>query len=641
MKTVIPLTQAELRNNGVDEYIQRIKQCECNEILISVESGDSFESMENKAKEAKLICDKFHEAGIKTSIWIHPTLNLIPFREYVNLQPLTGESINGKCCPMDDDYCRDAGDYAALMVKHTGTKTLVLEDDFRMQFPSLPACCFCEHHMKFYSEYIGKAVTREEMEENLFGAPNVYREAWVKGSQAGLIKLAKAIREAVDAVDPNVEICFSTGPANCGADGTDVFELIDILKGKHEKATIRLSGGPYWQEGFYLTRNMMSAVELERYTALKCKQRGIIGRAEGDCFPRPRHIVPASHLEIFHTALLFDGNCGEILKYMMDYTASPRYEQGYTNAHIKSLPMYDKIEEIIQDTELVGFNPVEDFALQAYTHHLNPIPENEAFESPVRNFCTDNALPTAHEGNGVNILFGDRARKIDLQLLKNGSIIDLVAAKTLTELGVDVGIEAIHDCTFPGGREYFIEENENVGIAMSFDAAEIQLNHRASIKSYFIPNTGGVNYHSVKGGTLCSDRVVSSYLYENKDGLKFLMFNFDANQCSTRRANQGVFTNYCRERLIFKSYEWLHGSKLDAYCEGHPWLYTLVRKSENKCVVGLWNHCADDIDLPVVELGDAYQKATFINCDGTFENNRAVITNGLGAFKYGFIELTK
>lgn len=641
MKTFIPLRQGELVNNGVDGYIECVKLCACNDVLISVDSAESFESAENSAKELKVLCNQFHKAGIKTGIWIHPTLNLVPFRKYVNLLPLKGEPINGKCCPMDDDYCRDAGYYAALITKHTGTKKLILEDDFRMQFPSLPACCFCEHHMKFYSEYIGKEVTREEMEANLFGEPNIYREAWVKGSQAGLVKLAKAIREAVDAVDPDVEICFSTGPANCGADGTDVFELIDILKGKHETVTARLSGGPYWQEGFYLTRNMMAAVELERYTALKYKQHGIIGRAEGDCFPRPRHIVPAAHLEIFHTALLFDGNCEEILKYMLDYTASPRYEQGYTNAHIKNLGLYDKIEALIKDTELVGFNPVEDFALQAYTHHLNPVPENEAFESCVRNFCTDNAMPTAHEGNGVNVLFGDRARRIDLQLLKNGSIIDLVAAKVLIERGIDVGIEAIHDCTFPGGREYFIEETENVNTAMSFDAAQLQLNERALVKSYFIPNTSGVSYHSIKDGALCSSQIVSSYLYENKDGLKFLVFNFNADQCSTRRASQGVFTNYCRERLIFDSYEWLHGSKLDAYCEGHPWLYMLVRKNENKCVVGLWNYCADDIDLPVVNLGDTYQKAAFINCDGTLEGDKALITSGLGAFKYCFIELTK
>ncbi len=641
MKTVIPLRQAELVSNGVEGYIERVKQCACNEVLISINSAVSFEFMESMAKETKELCDQFHEAGIQTGIWIHPTLDLVPFRKYVNLLPLNGEPINGKCCPLDDDYCRDAGYYAALIVKHSAAKKLILEDDFRMQFPYLPANCFCEHHMKFYSEYIGKPVTKEEMEENLFGEPNIYREAWVKGSQAGLVKLAKAIREAVDAVDPDVEICFSTGPANCGADGTDVFELIDILKGKHETATIRLSGGPYWQEGFYLTRNMMSAVELERYTALKCRQKGIIGRAEGDCFPRPRHIVPAAHLEIFHTALMFDGNAGEILKYMMDYTASPRYEQGYTNAHIKGLPMYEKIDQIIQDTELVGFNPVEDFALQAYTHNLNPIPESDVFESCVRNFCTDNALPTAHESNGVNILFGDRARKIDLKLLENGSVIDLVAAKILAERGVDVGIERIEDKVFQGGHEHFIDEKENVSIAMSFDSAELKLNAHAKVKAYFVPSKGDVIYHSVKGGAQLSEKIVSSYLYENKEGLKFLVFNFDASQCSTRRAKQGVFTNYCRERLIFQSYEWLHGSKLDAYCEGHPWLYTMVRKNEHKCVVGLWNHSADDIDLPVVELGDTYQKATFINCNGTLENNKAVITSGLGAFKYGFIELTK
>ena len=626
MRTIIPMMLDELINNNIEEYVEKVKQCRCDEVLVAIEPEESFKFMEERAKQAKDLCDAFHKSEIETGIWICPSLNLVPFREHAHLVSIDGAVNQGKCCPLDDDYCRDAGQYAALIVKHTGTKKLILEDDFRMQFPHGLANCFCAHHMKFYSEYIGKTVTREEMAEHLQGEPNIYREAWVKGLQAGLVKLAKAIREAVDTVDPEIEICFSIGPANCGADGTDVFELIEILKGKHEKATARLGGGPYW-EGCHFTRNMMSAVELERYTALKCKQKGIIGRAEGDCYPRPRHVIPAAYLETFHTALLFDGNCEEILKYMIDYTASPRYEQGYTNAHIKNLELYDTIEEMIADTELAGFNPVEDFFLQAYTHHFKPVSEDEVFESDVRNFCTDNALPTAHEGGGVNILFGDRARTVDLELLKNGSVIDLTAAKALMDRGIDVGIKTMQDCVFSGGREYFVDENENVNITKSFDLAKIQLKEEAIIKAYFISHN--------------KDAIISSYLYENEDGLKFLVFNFDASQCSTNRYKQGVFTNYCRERLIFESYEWLHGSKLDAYCVGHPWLYTLVRKNEKKCVIGLWNYFADDIELPVIELGDTYHKSRFVGCNGTLEGNKVLVTSGLGAFKYGFIELTK
>ncbi len=35
MKTVIPLRQAELVNNGVEGYIARVKQCACNEVLMA------------------------------------------------------------------------------------------------------------------------------------------------------------------------------------------------------------------------------------------------------------------------------------------------------------------------------------------------------------------------------------------------------------------------------------------------------------------------------------------------------------------------------------------------------------------------------------------------------------------------------
>lgn len=629
MKTVIPLMLEELKNNHIGEYIACVQQCHCDEVLIAVEAAEKVEYIEKLVSDIRDVCEKFREVGIDTGIWLVPTLNLIPFHQHTHLTSMDGTENKGKCCPMDEEYCRNVGSYIALIVKETGTKKLIFEDDFRMHFPHDKVNCFCEHHMKFYREYIGRDITREEMAEQLQGPPNQYREAWVKGLQAGLVKLAKTIRMAVDEVNPEVEICFSAGPANCGADGTDLFELVDILKGNHEKVTMRLSGGPYWQEGLTFTRNMMSAVELERYTALKCKQRGIIGRAEGDCFPRPRHIVPAAHLEIFHTALLFDGNCEEILKYMVDYTASPKYERGYIRAHVKNLELYDTIHRIIQDTELVGFNPVEDFSLQTYTHQFCLTPEDEVFESCVRNFCTDNALPTAHEKGGVNILFGDRARMVDLELLRNGSVIDIEAAKILMERGIDVGIITICDSVFGGGKEYFIDENEHVSITKTFACAEIQVEKNARIKSYFVSHNG------------CPERMISSYLYESKEGFKFLVFNFDASECSTHRYKQGVFTNYCRERMLFASYEWLHGRPLAAYCEGHPWLYTLVRKNEEKCVIGLWNYCADDIELPIVELGETYQNARFVGCDGRLEENRVLLTSGLGAFKYCFLELTK
>ncbi len=643
MKVVVPLTIDQLKNNGIKGYINRIKECGCSDTAIAFRDVVSYEHAAAECVEFGKICSEFNEAGINTAIWIHPTLDLVPFKKHTNITPLKEEPINEKCCPMDDEYCKDVADFVEIVARNTKTKKIILEDDFRMQFPHFSHTCFCEHHLKFYSEYIGKPVTKEEMGEKIFGEPNIYREAYVKGLQEGINKLARAIREGADRVSEDIILSFSAGPAICGADGTDMFEIIDILKGKNETADIRLSGGPYWQEGFNLIRNMMTAVDLERYTALKCREKGIIARAEGDVFPRPRHIVPSSHLEIFHTALLFDGACEEILKYMLDYTASPDYEKGYTNAHIKNMPIYEKIKELREGKENVGFYPFEDFSLQSYTHNLNPVPENETFISCVRNFCAENSLPVSYTPGGVNILFGDRARSFDLSLLKNGSIIDMVAAKILMEKGIDVGIEKIEDRVFKGGREYFPNEKENVQIARSFDTSFITLKEGAEALGYFVTNNHDIVYHNVSDGTVCreGEDIVSMFIYENGEGIKFMVLNFDASQCHTLRASQGVFNNYCRQRLIEEKYEYLHGKKIDAFCSGHPNLYMIIKKNEEKMVVGLWNHFADDIDMPQITLGDTYKKAEFIYCEGKLENNKAIITSGIGAYKFCFIELSK
>lgn len=72
-----------------------------------------------------------------------------------------------------------------------------------------------------------------------------------------------------------------------------------------------------------------------------------------------------------------------------------------------------------------------------------------------------------------------------------------------------------------------------------------------------------------------------------------------------------------------------------------PGFIPLSERMPPSALLDCGNYCADDIDLPIVQLGDTYRNATFINCDGTLDGDRILITGGFGAFKYGFIELTK
>jgi len=88
-------------------------------------------------------------------------------------------------------------------------------------------------------------------------------------------------------------------------------------------------------------------------------------------------------------------------------------------------------------------------------------------------------------------------------------------------------------------------------------------------------------------------------------------------------------------------YEWLNGKKLDAVSLKNPDLYIMTKKNENSLAIGLWNNFADAILEPVVELGESYKKARFINCKGKLKGNKIILNKLLNAFTFCFIELTK
>ena len=70
--------------------------------------------------------------------------------------------------------------------------------------------------------------------------------------------------------------------------------------------------------------------------------------SEGDQFPRPRTACPASYLEIFDTALRASGDFKGILKYAIDYTSKPGYEDSYILNYGKTVLYISKLTHILK-----------------------------------------------------------------------------------------------------------------------------------------------------------------------------------------------------------------------------------------------------------------------------------------------------
>ena len=107
----------------------------------------------------------------------------------------------------------------------------------------------------------------------------------------------------------------------------------------------------------------------------------------------------------------------------------------------------------------------------------------KVFYSSASRVLSANAIPTTYEGLGVTgIAFGENAYSITSENLNNGLIIDALAAKILTDMGTDVGIES-----FGEGKtvkyQYFCDD-ENYIIAVNCTAYDICLSHNCKILSY-------------------------------------------------------------------------------------------------------------------------------------------------------------
>lgn len=634
MKITVPISLGTLDGCHRPVLLQRLEQLGADEVfLVFMRSGfDPYRETDRALELLASYNSFFNRHGYQTGVWL-TSLSGLHRHEYQPMVGINGAPTAPLACPLDETYIRDFCELLKAFAR-AGLKTIVLDDDFRMQLCGSGISCFCDRHMEVYSGYMGRNVTREEMEENLLGqAPNRYREAWMEGCQAGLEKMAVSVRTALDEEAEGIRIVLCCGPALFGADGTDPYALAEIFAGGHFRKELRLIGAPYWERMF--GDSMLSAVDFARHQAYECKKRGILTMGEGDSFPRPRYAVSAAKMEFYHTIALADGNFDRLLKYGLDYMSNFNYEAEYALRSQENKPLYHEIGKMFSHKTCAGLYLVEPFDRIRYTHAIAEYPEMDIIHSAGRNYLNDLSLPSVFEPGGVNVIFGENARHFDRKILKNGTILDENAARILQEMGIDAGLASSRQ---PEGKEFRTEElshltdsfyefypaeGDNVLLMAEPHANGIDLKDGARIQSWLHIN----------------EKVyIGSYTYENREGERFLVYNFSMGQDGKI---PGLIRSYYRQRQVIRLYPWLNGKKLPAVCPGNPNLYLMVKENATSMAVGLWNYSEDKIRRPVIDLEGPYQSIRFLNCDGVLEGDRITLTSGLAPFDFCFMEVHK
>ncbi len=571
----------------------------------------------------------FENAGLEVGVWISSLghggelsgieSDYSRADKYVLMQGVKGGACRDSFCPSGEAFAEDFSNWIARLAG-TGVKMIMLDDDYRLSLRSIGNGCCCDYHMKRFEELTGEKVERKDLEKLVFtGGRNKYRTAWIKMNGEALIGLSEKIRAKVDMVNKNCRVGFCSVMSTWGADGTDAIAITKALAGS-TKPFLRTIGAPYWvamnPKHDRLSYIVNSALMQKKW----CEGEEIELFTEGDAYPRPRYATPAAYLEMFDMMLRASGGMDGILKYMMDYTASPDYEKGYIRAMARHRPIYDWI-----DSHFSGTAEGVDAFMERHCFEDAEFPADndcgqanyELFHTSMHQPIADMSLPICFTGKGVHCVWGESVKHISDDMLKDGLLIDAKAALILTEKGVDVGIEKKGEYIRLGGREHYIDENEYVA------TGGIARYNAASLRS-------GANVLSEINGK------PTSYTYENADGQRFVVLLFDMIASSV---TEGVFRSYSRQRQITAALEWAGRKKLPAVCPGNPDLYIVCRRDGDKLTVGLFNLSADEIFEPEVTLDREYRQAELFGAEGILDGDTVKISTVIAPYSFTGIAL--
>jgi hypothetical protein len=630
MKVTVPvvITSGHFRR---DAALSELRRAGADRVALALdrEMDFAFSSEENLAFLKELIA-YFEGNGLEVMVWLGETFGhtgapIAARGKYTPIRRLDGGDTQA-FCPMDADFRRDFCAWVQKVAR-AGAKMIMLDDDFRLGCRGGIGCA-CDLHMARIRELLGEDVSRELLLREAFsGGRNRYRDAWRTAQGDSLEDFARALRCALDEIDPACRLGFCACIDTWDTSSTDAFRLSRIMAGR-TKPFLRTIGAPYW------ARKLGDTVSFVR-CELTWAQEEARGKApieiftEGDTYPRPRFATPASHLECFDQILRADGRASGILKYMLDYVSDATYETGYIDAMLRAKPLYDILERDFAPKRATGVR-IWNFLRKFEYAALDPSRPNllaevqEGLFDAAYYFAVRCSLSMSDTEGDVNLVFGENARHLPTDVLRNGTILDAPAALLLMQRGVDVGIEkalgsmehtpsAFQDMP----KEYYIAEDQYVRLSEGVSPVAFTKKAGAEVLTRFVFGNAQMD---------------GAFRYENQKGERFWVLPY----CAADAKNAlGWFDNYCMKRLAGAQVEWLSQKRADAVLLGnHPMLYLMTKRGEEELAVGIWNLSDDRVEGLSVRLGRAYRDVRFLRCEGKMCGDTATIATTLYPYEF-------
>ncbi len=630
-KISVPIICQNIERQGREGILKKLKELDAERVFLAIETRTTDADRTRETMETlKRECEFFRSQGFEVGVWMW-TFMVEGEHSFTPVYAVTEEDhpLSGITCAMDPDFIEHSARYVADLAA-CGVDLIMFDDDFRYGcIGDHKVGCLCPFHVKRINEKVGEQLSRGELAHRILtGGKNIYRDAWIETNGEAFRAFAKRMRLAVDSVNPKVRMGACACLSSWDLDGVNAYELATLLAG-NTKPFVRLIGAAYWAARNSWGTRLGDVIEQERMEEVWTRLGEVEIFGEGDCFPRPRTICPAAYLEGMDTALRADGRMDGLLKYAIDYTSSANYENGYVERHLRNKPIYEGIDRLFSGKDAVGVRVYSEGPKVPYME-LGETPADNTylyhsfFSSAARSFAAT-SIPTTYTGQGVaGACFGESAWSLPEGAREKGLILDGVAAEILQKQGVDVGIRSFGQ-PVSVAQEIFTSDGERIE-CYRIKPMDHTFAREIRVESY---------------GMVGDKQVPMTYTYENAEGERFLVLNFD-----TRVLGANVHTpstrHYARSRQYAEAVKWLsRGESLPAYAYGNPDLYLLTKKSENGAMaVGLWNFCVDSVLEPKIVLDGAYSEITFLNCAGMLCGDTVTLSE-LPAYGFAAFEVRK
>ena len=628
--------------HSVDVYEEDFKKLGVNHVFLCDVArfvhgyGERYDfALENTKKNIK----KYEERGYECGVWIN-TLgygvshfsNAVDTKQYVSIRSIVGREQRDALCPTDKVFTARMCEVIKDMAK-AGARMIMLDDDLCLSVrPGIG--CACDNHLAEFSRRMGEQIGIEGLPERLFtGKTNKYRKEWLKMQGDTLRTFCKTLRDALDEVDPTVRMGFCAGYTSWDVEGVDAIELSYILAG-NTKPFLRLSSAPYWYQAQRFGQTPLATfIEFARIQAAWMKNENIEVFTECDTYPHDRYHTPLAHVQCFDIATMLTKDVG-VLKYFYHYPCKPETERGYINAHLASAEICKELQRAFYGREEVGvrvYEPMHRLADATLPTSFDTVTSQQwimkkyAF-SDAQMMLSVNAIPTVYDGRGLcGIAFGENVNALPDEAFENGLILDISAAEILQELGIDVGLRKCKPLNMSVLEDF--GEGTPISVYRSTELCDIVTDDDAKVISTFV-DTDYLN-------SPLRRRAPASYLYENKQGQRFLVYAFRA---QSQPETSGMYWNYLRGKQITEAVEWLGGKPMPVACYGNPFGYCRCNEDETSVVAAYFNCTVDGIDKLDFKFSRDVKNVKIIGGTGKQTDVRTVVLEDIRAFGYVAVE---